>query len=175
VTHPSSFPNIFLLQSLLADFGFQGGTMSKKTMRRREVIAALGAAGTAIAFGCSNESPTSPSIGGGTGSTTGTNAACAVTPTETAGPFPSGAHPRRVRRAWHQPDVERIGRHLRRQPVIGTGYAVGRSRIRICGDLSNRRRPLVDTALRRKIEADPQDPELILTAWGVGYKFADVP
>jgi DNA-binding response OmpR family regulator len=34
----------------------------------------------------------------------------------------------------------------------------------------------VDTVisrLRRKIEQDPQDPELILTAWGVGYKFAD--
>jgi DNA-binding response OmpR family regulator len=34
----------------------------------------------------------------------------------------------------------------------------------------------VDTVvsrLRRKIEVDPQDPELILTAWGVGYKFAD--
>ena len=36
----------------------------------------------------------------------------------------------------------------------------------------------VDTVvsrLRRKIEADPQDPELILTAWGVGYKFVDAP
>ena len=35
----------------------------------------------------------------------------------------------------------------------------------------------VDTVvsrLRRKIERDVQDPELILTAWGVGYKFADV-
>jgi DNA-binding response OmpR family regulator len=34
----------------------------------------------------------------------------------------------------------------------------------------------VDTVvsrLRRKIEQDPHDPELILTAWGVGYKFAD--
>jgi len=34
----------------------------------------------------------------------------------------------------------------------------------------------VDTVisrLRRKIEVDPQDPELILTAWGVGYKFVD--
>jgi len=34
----------------------------------------------------------------------------------------------------------------------------------------------VDTVisrLRRKVEQDPQDPELILTAWGVGYKFAD--
>ena len=34
----------------------------------------------------------------------------------------------------------------------------------------------VDTVvsrLRRKIEREPQDPELILTAWGVGYKFVD--
>jgi len=34
----------------------------------------------------------------------------------------------------------------------------------------------VDTVvsrLRRKIEVDPQDPELILTAWGLGYKFVD--
>jgi DNA-binding response OmpR family regulator len=35
----------------------------------------------------------------------------------------------------------------------------------------------VDTIVsrvRKKIERDPHDPELILTAWGVGYKFADV-
>jgi two-component system alkaline phosphatase synthesis response regulator PhoP len=34
----------------------------------------------------------------------------------------------------------------------------------------------VDTVvsrIRRKIERDAQDPELILTAWGVGYKFVD--
>jgi DNA-binding response OmpR family regulator len=34
----------------------------------------------------------------------------------------------------------------------------------------------VDTVVsrvRRKIETDPQDPELLLTAWGVGYKFVD--
>jgi DNA-binding response OmpR family regulator len=34
----------------------------------------------------------------------------------------------------------------------------------------------VDTVisrLRRKIERAPRQPELILTAWGVGYKFAD--
>jgi DNA-binding response OmpR family regulator len=34
----------------------------------------------------------------------------------------------------------------------------------------------VDTVvsrIRRKIERNPQDPELILTAWGVGYKFGD--
>jgi two-component system OmpR family response regulator len=31
----------------------------------------------------------------------------------------------------------------------------------------------VVSRLRRKIERDPNDPELLLTAWGVGYKFAD--
>ena len=30
----------------------------------------------------------------------------------------------------------------------------------------------VVSRLRRKIERDPNDPEMILTAWGVGYKFA---
>lgn len=35
----------------------------------------------------------------------------------------------------------------------------------------------VDTVvsrLRKKLEADPRQPALILTAWGVGYKFADL-
>lgn len=32
----------------------------------------------------------------------------------------------------------------------------------------------VVSRLRRKIELDPNDPEMLLTAWGVGYKFADV-
>jgi DNA-binding response OmpR family regulator len=31
----------------------------------------------------------------------------------------------------------------------------------------------VISRLRRKVEHDPSDPELLLTAWGVGYKFAD--
>ena len=32
----------------------------------------------------------------------------------------------------------------------------------------------VVSRLRRKVERDPDDPEMILTAWGVGYKFVDV-
>ncbi len=48
----------------------------------------MGAAGAALAFGCSNNSPTGPS-GSDSWATTSTNGACAVTPTETAGPFPS--------------------------------------------------------------------------------------
>jgi DNA-binding response OmpR family regulator len=32
----------------------------------------------------------------------------------------------------------------------------------------------VVSRVRRKVERDPQDPEMILTAWGVGYKFVDV-
>jgi DNA-binding response OmpR family regulator len=31
----------------------------------------------------------------------------------------------------------------------------------------------VVSRLRRKIEQDPNDPEMLLTAWGVGYKFVD--
>ncbi len=32
----------------------------------------------------------------------------------------------------------------------------------------------VVSRIRRKLERDPQDPELVLTAWGVGYKFVDL-
>lgn len=32
----------------------------------------------------------------------------------------------------------------------------------------------VISRIRKKIEQNPQDPELLLTAWGVGYKFADL-
>jgi len=31
----------------------------------------------------------------------------------------------------------------------------------------------VVSRLRRKVERDPDDPEMLLTAWGVGYKFVD--
>jgi protocatechuate 3,4-dioxygenase beta subunit len=64
-----------------------------KALNRREALAALGAASVAVAIGCAS-SPTSPSTtssssssGGTTGSTSGTTT-CAVTPEETAGPYP---------------------------------------------------------------------------------------
>jgi protocatechuate 3,4-dioxygenase beta subunit len=63
----------------------------EKQLSRRAALAAIGAAaGAALAYGCGADSPTSPSTAGSTTTTTGsTNAACAVTPTETVGPFPS--------------------------------------------------------------------------------------
>ena len=72
-------------------------TRTKKNVNRREALGILGAAGLAFAAGCGS-SPTSASTttasggsstSGGTtgGGTTGT-AACAVTPEETAGPYP---------------------------------------------------------------------------------------
>jgi protocatechuate 3,4-dioxygenase beta subunit len=54
---------------------------------RREAIGAVSAAGAALAFGC-GDTPTSPSSTAPS-TTASTNAACAVTPTETIGPFPS--------------------------------------------------------------------------------------
>src|SRR5215204_4042677 len=64
--------------------------MKSRKMGRREALAAMGAASAAIALGC-GDSPTSPSTTTSSGSTTttSTNAACAVTPTETIGPYPS--------------------------------------------------------------------------------------
>jgi hypothetical protein len=50
-------------------------------LARREVLGVLGATGAALAFGCS-ASPTNATGGSSSGS-------CAVTPSETAGPFPS--------------------------------------------------------------------------------------
>jgi protocatechuate 3,4-dioxygenase beta subunit len=63
--------------------------MSIKKVGRREALGAMGAAGAALAFGCGS-SPTSPGSTSSSTPTTGsTNAACAVTPSETAGPYPS--------------------------------------------------------------------------------------
>lgn len=59
--------------------------MNKRKIPRREALVVMGGAGAALAFGCAN-SPTTPASDS---PVTGTNAACAVTPSETAGPFPS--------------------------------------------------------------------------------------
>jgi len=65
--------------------------VNERVIGRREAIAILGAAGAALAAGCGSDttSPSSASTGttinaGGTSSS-----ACAVSPTETVGPFPS--------------------------------------------------------------------------------------
>jgi protocatechuate 3,4-dioxygenase beta subunit len=58
-----------------------------RLLTRREALGAVGAAGAVLAFGC-GDSPTSPSSTTST-NTTSTNATCALTPTETTGPFPS--------------------------------------------------------------------------------------
>ena len=65
--------------------------MTTKRINRREAIGAMGAAaGAALAFGCSNSSTSPSATTTTTGTTTGsTNSACAVTPTETIGPYPS--------------------------------------------------------------------------------------
>ncbi len=66
-----------------------------RAFTRREAIAVLGAAGAAVAVGCSNAA-TSPSGASSSTTTTttssnvpSTNATCGVTPSETAGPYPS--------------------------------------------------------------------------------------
>jgi protocatechuate 3,4-dioxygenase beta subunit len=64
---------------------------SIKRIGRREALGVMGAAASAaIAIGCGS-SPTSPTDTSSSGTTTtgSTNAACAVTPSETAGPYPS--------------------------------------------------------------------------------------
>jgi protocatechuate 3,4-dioxygenase beta subunit len=59
------------------------------TIDRRELLAMLGAAGAALIAGCGGDTPTSPATSGNTTGGGTSNAACAVTPTETVGPFPS--------------------------------------------------------------------------------------
>jgi len=63
--------------------------MKTRQVGRREAMAVMGAAGAAVALGC-GDSPASPSSTTTTTTpATSTNAACAVTPTETIGPYPS--------------------------------------------------------------------------------------
>jgi len=68
--------------------------MGSFVRERREAILLLSAAGAAFALGCGGASPTSPTTTttSGTGTTTtgaAGNASCSVTPSETAGPYPS--------------------------------------------------------------------------------------
>jgi protocatechuate 3,4-dioxygenase beta subunit len=59
-----------------------------RLLTRREALGAAGAAGVAIAWGC-GDTPTAPSSTVEAATTSSTNAACAVTPSETVGPYPS--------------------------------------------------------------------------------------
>jgi len=70
----------------------------EKRIGRREALALIGATGAALAAGCGSDLPTSPTEVSGAATTTTTTttgggvasgAACAVTPTETVGPYPS--------------------------------------------------------------------------------------
>ena len=68
----------------------RGDEMNSREIGRREAICPFGAAGAALALGCGGNSPTSPSTITTTTTGTGTtSAACAVTPSETVGPYPS--------------------------------------------------------------------------------------
>jgi len=64
--------------------------MERNQIGRREALAMLGAAGAALIAGCGDTTPASPTTTtGGTATGGSTTAACAVTPTETVGPYPS--------------------------------------------------------------------------------------
>ena len=61
-----------------------------KKVSRRQAILTIGGAGAALGFGCGGASPTSPETTTSTTTTPTTgSSACAVTPSETVGPFPS--------------------------------------------------------------------------------------
>jgi hypothetical protein len=65
--------------------------MKQKKVTRREALGVLGAAGAMLSLGCGSETPTGPSAVTTTGITEATgvgSAACAVTPSEKAGPYP---------------------------------------------------------------------------------------
>jgi protocatechuate 3,4-dioxygenase beta subunit len=71
--------------------------MKRQKVSRRHVLGALGTGFVAVAAGCGGSSPTSPTTSTSTGSTTSdgtttggstTTGSCAVSPDETAGPYP---------------------------------------------------------------------------------------
>ena len=64
--------------------------MDERVIGRREAIAILGAAGAALAAGCGSDATSPTSSTGTTVNAGGTSSAtCAVSPTETIGPYPS--------------------------------------------------------------------------------------
>jgi protocatechuate 3,4-dioxygenase beta subunit len=65
--------------------------MLKDRIERRQALKALAGASIGLAFGCGGDTGASPSSTGTTAAnaTASTNATCAVTPTETIGPYPS--------------------------------------------------------------------------------------
>jgi len=65
--------------------------MPIKKVSRRDAIGLLGLGGAALSLGCGSDSSASPTATTGTTTTgsTNTNGACAVSPTETIGPYPS--------------------------------------------------------------------------------------
>ncbi|HEU0090891.1 MAG TPA: intradiol ring-cleavage dioxygenase [Vicinamibacteria bacterium] len=65
--------------------------MSMKKVSRRDALGLLGLGGAALSLGCGSDSSTTPTATAGTTTTGGSTAsgACAVTPTETLGPYPS--------------------------------------------------------------------------------------
>lgn len=69
------------------------GPIPAKSMKRRQALMAMSGAGLGIAFGCGGDTGASPTAtssaaAAATGATS-TNSTCAVTPTETVGPYPS--------------------------------------------------------------------------------------
>ena len=64
--------------------------MLRKKIERRQALKAISGAGLGIAFGCGSDTGASPSSSTSTANTTASaNGTCAVTPSETTGPFPS--------------------------------------------------------------------------------------
>jgi len=59
-----------------------------KRLDRRELLAALGVGFGAALTACASSSPTTPTTTTNTGTTGGTGSSCAITPSETEGPYP---------------------------------------------------------------------------------------
>jgi protocatechuate 3,4-dioxygenase beta subunit len=68
-----------------------GRARAPRSISRRAAFGALGAAAAAVAAACgdSQTSPSAVDTTSGSSTTTSTNSTCAVTPSETAGPYPS--------------------------------------------------------------------------------------